>query len=311
MQDLLNRLQWRHLRLLHAISEFGQLSVAAERLAITQPAASRMLAEVETMVGQPLFRRNPKGMTPTPIAEVLIRHAASLLRGLSETVNEVTAFDAGKTGSVRVGAVTGAAVAYVVPAIQALKRSVSGADVHVNVGPSDDLMDGLLNGEHDFILSRVPSGKDTRLFEILRGRVETVEFLLRAGHPLMARTAPLSLEDLAGYGWVIQAPGSPIRQAVEESFIAHGIALPDEIVNTPSLLVTIAYLQTSNSISPISSEVAEILLKSDTGDIKPVRMRQSIIISPYHLIQRKGAVASPLAARLRDLVITAMSETNA
>ncbi len=307
MHDLINRLQWRHLRLIHAINEFGQLSIAAERLVITQPAASRMLAEIETMVGQPLFQRNPKGMAPTPIANVLIRHAGSLLQGLTATVNEVDAFGAGKTGTVRVGSVTGAAVAYVVPAIQALKQDTYGADVHVDVGSSDSLMDGLLNGDYDFVLSRIPPHLDARMFEILRGRVEAVEFLVRPGHPLLRIKAP-ALEDLAGYSWVTQAQGTPMRQSVEESFIARGVALPEEIVNTTSLLVMIAYLQTSDSISPVSSEVADLLRKSQAGVMNTIKIRQSIIISPYHLIQRKRHVPSPLAGRLRDLVIAALSE---
>lgn len=306
MPDLVSQLQWRHLRLIHAIDEQGQLSAAADRLSITQPAASRMLAEIEAMVGQRLFDRNPKGMVPTAIADVLIRHAASLLRGLTATATEVSAFSSGKTGTVRVGAVTGAAVAYVVPAIQRLKQDASRADVHIDVGPSTALMDGLLNGDHDFILSRIPPELDTRRFEIMQGRVETVEFLVRTGHPLTGIVRP-SLKDLAGYSWVIQASGTPLRQAVEESFIANAIALPDEIVNTTSLLVMIAYLQTSDSISPISSEVAGLIRGSGAGGMKTVTVRQSIIISPYHLIQRKSGITSPLAQRLRDMVIDALS----
>jgi transposase len=115
-----------------------------------------MLAEIEAMVGQRLFERHPKGMVPTSIAEVLIRHATSLLRGLAATASEVGAFSSGKTGTVRVGSVTGAAVAYVVPAIQSLKQDANGAEVYVDVGPSDALMERLLNGDYDFILSRIP-----------------------------------------------------------------------------------------------------------------------------------------------------------
>jgi DNA-binding transcriptional LysR family regulator len=306
MQDLINRLQWRHLRLIHSINEYGQISIAADRLSITQPAASRMLAEVEAMVGQRLFIRNPKGMEATAIAKVLIRHAASLLRGLAATATEVNAFSLGKTGTVRVGSVTGAAVAYVVPAIQALKQDAKGADVHIDVASSAALMEGLLNGDYDFILSRIPPDLDARRFEVMQGRVETVEFLVRPGHPLILTERP-NLTHLAGYSWVIQASGTPMRQAVEESFIAHKIALPDEIVNTTSLLVMIAYLQTSDSISPISSEVAELIRRSGAGGMKTITVRQSIIISPYHLIQRKAGITSPLAHRLRDLVIDSLS----
>ena len=306
MQDLISRLQWRHIRLIYAIGEHGQLSVAADRLSITQPAASRMLAEVEAMVGQKLFERHPKGMVPTSIAEVLIPHATSLLRGLAATASEVGAFSSGKTGTVRVGSVTGAAVAYVVPAIQSLKQDAKGAEVYVDVGPSDTLMEGLMNGDYDFILSRIPPDLDARQFEILQGRVEIVEFLVRPSHPVLKIDQP-SLEDLDGYNWVIQPSGTPMRQAVEEAFIAQAIALPEEIVNTTSLLVMIAYLQTSDSVSPVSSEVADMIRKSGAGGMKTIAVRQSIIISPYHLIQRKSGIASPLAHRLRDLVITALS----
>ena len=307
MQGLLNRLQWRHLRLIHVIGAHGQLSRAAESLSITQPAASRMLAEIETELGHALFHRTPKGMTATPIGEVLIRHAGTLLQGLTATVNEVSAFGEGKTGSVRVGSVTGAAVAYLVPAVQTLKREAIGADVHIHVGPSTALIDGLMSGAFDYILSRMPPDRDIRELDIMRGRVETIEFLIRPDHPLLDLEVP-TLQDLAGYGWVIQASGTPMRRAVEESFVTHNVPLPEEIVNTASLLVMIAYLQTSDCIAPVSSEVADLLRTTKAGGVRTIKTRQSLIVTPYHLIQKRNTMMSPLAERLRDLVIAALSQ---
>jgi len=229
-----------------------------------------------------------------------------LLQGLATTVSEVSAFGEGKTGSVRVGSVTGAAVAYVVPAVQALNEEFSGADIHIHVGPSAALIEGLIEGDFDFVLSRVPRDKDIRHFDIRRGRVETIEFLTRPDHPLLRCETP-TLKDLEGYSWVVQGPGTPVRQALEEAFIDHRIALPNEIVNTSSLLVMIAYLQTSDSISPVSSEVAELLRNSRAGGMSSIKVRQSIIISPYHIIQKRDNVMSPLAIRLSDAVFGALS----
>ena len=59
MPNLANRLQLRDFRLIQVIRETGQLALAAERLAMTQPAASRMLAGIERMVGTPVFIRHP------------------------------------------------------------------------------------------------------------------------------------------------------------------------------------------------------------------------------------------------------------
>jgi DNA-binding transcriptional LysR family regulator len=307
MPNLANRLQLRDFRLIQAIRETGQLALAAERLAMTQPAASRMLAGIERMIGTPVFIRHPKGMTPTPVGEILARNADGLLNGLDQTLREVEAVGAGRAGTARVGSVTGGAVAFVVPAIQRLKKTAAGADIHVDVAPSDALIDGLVRGEYDFVLSRIPAGTDARQFTIRRGRVELIRFLVRDGHPLAGR-GQITLGDLGGYEWVIQAPHTPMRQAVEEAFVFQGIALPNEIVNTTSLLVMIAYLASTDAIAPITREVADLLAPEVAGSgLVALDPEEPIIINPYHLISRRNQLMSPLAMQLRELVFAGLS----
>ena len=158
MPQLSNRLQIRDFRLVRAIAETGQLALAAEQLGITQPAASRMLAAIERTIGTSVFQRHPKGMTVTPMGEILARNAITLLNGMEQTAREVEAVGGGRSGTIRVGSVTGGAVAHVVPAIQRLKRDATRADIHIDVAPSDVLIDGLLGGDFDFVLSRIPAG---------------------------------------------------------------------------------------------------------------------------------------------------------
>ncbi|MBA5776176.1 LysR family transcriptional regulator [Stappia sp. F7233] len=302
-----NRLQLKDFRLILAIRDTGQLALAAAQLAMTQPAASRMLAGIEQAIGAPVFHRHPKGMTPTPIGEIIARNAVGLLNNLDRTLGEVHAVGLGRAGSARVGAVTGSAVAFVVPAIQQLKKTAAKADIHVDVAPSDALIAGLLKGEYDFVLSRIPAGTDARQFNIRRGRVEVVRFLVRESHPLAGQKLS-SLGDLAGFEWVIQAPHTPMRQAVEEAFVTRAIPLPDEIVNTTSLLVMIAYLSSSDAIGPISREVGELLgPKGIESGLVALELDEPIIVNPYHLISRKNHVMSPLAQHLRELVVATMA----
>ncbi len=75
----LQQLNLKHLRLIAAIAEHQQLSIAAQALAVTQPAASRTLAEAEARVGVPLFERHAKGMLPTDAGEGLARRARNIL----------------------------------------------------------------------------------------------------------------------------------------------------------------------------------------------------------------------------------------
>lgn len=307
MQVLQNRLQLKDFRLIRAIYETGQLAIAAERMSLTQPAASRMLASIERMVGMTLFVRHPKGMTATPAGEILARNAAGLLNGLEQTLQEVTAVTSGKSGSVRVGSVTGGAVAFVVPAIQKLKANVGSADIYVDVAPSDVLIQGLIDGEYDFVLSRLPPGTDSRQFNILTGRVEIIRFLVREGHPL-AGERKLRLGDLSDYEWLMQAPRTPLRHAIEEAFLSQGLPSPQETVNTTSLLVMISYLTTSDAIAPITQEVVELLgPKVFGGRVAALDVADSVVVTPYHLISRKHQMMSPLATRLRELVFAGLA----
>jgi len=307
MEPLGNRLRLKELRLIDAIAQSGQLAIAAEQLAMTQPAASRMLSGVEKSIGSDVFIRHPKGMKPTAIGEVLARSAAWLIHGLDRTIEEVEAARTGRAGTVRVGAVTGGAVAFIVPAIQKLKQNTLGADIHVDVAPSDVLIDGLQRGEYDFVLSRIPPGTDARLFNIRRGRVEMMRFLVRAGHPLNP-TGPAQLSDLAGYEWIVQAPHTPMRQAVEDAFANRQVPLPREIVNTTSLLVMLAYLASSDAISPISGEVADLLGSEHVGgNLRAIEIDDPIIVHAYHMVTLKSRVLNPIAVKLRDLVIDVLT----
>ncbi|NUT17502.1 MAG: LysR family transcriptional regulator, partial [Cupriavidus sp.] len=59
------RLKTRQLLLLLAVADEGSIHRAAERLAMTQPAASKLLREMEELLSVPLFERLPRGMAPT------------------------------------------------------------------------------------------------------------------------------------------------------------------------------------------------------------------------------------------------------
>ncbi|MCO6188265.1 LysR family transcriptional regulator [Rhizobium sp. L1K21] len=308
MQHLLNRLQLRDYRLIRAIYETGQLALAAEKLSLTQPAASRLLASIEQLTGTALFHRHPKGMTATPTGEIVAQGAAAILNSVEHTLRDASAIASGRSGSVRVGSVTGGAVAFVVPAIQKLKEAAKGADIYVDVAPSHDLVERLLNGEFDFVLARLPGETNTRQFNIRSGRPELIRFVVRVGHPLSLRKG-LTLSDLASYEWILQPPNTPLRQSIDEAFVEQGLELPVETVITSSLLMTIAYLSTSDAIAPVASEVSELLRRETLG--APTTALDladgSINVLPYHLISRRSHLMNPLANRLHELVFSLLS----
>ena len=297
---LASRLMFKHLRLIAAIAQHGQLSLAAQALSITQPAASRTLTETEALIGAPLFERHPKGMTLTAVGDGLARHARNIIEELNEAADEVDQLRLGRGGTVRIGAVTGAAVGYVLPAVRRLKALAPQVDLHIQVATSDELIGDLMMQRLDMVLGRLPVSAKLSDFQTQRASGEQVLIVANAAHPAVGR-ADLSLADLTGHEWVMQGPGAPIRRAVEEALAALNAPLPRNITNTASLLVVIAMLRDPNAVTPISREVADLLTGTQSS-LVVLPIRESIAVAPYSLITLKARRLSPIAARCRDLL---------
>lgn len=301
--DFVKHLKLNQLRLVAAVAEHGQLGRAAAALSITQPAASRMLADIEHRVGAPICTRHAKGMVLTEVGMAIARRAHNSLSELNALSREVEYLKQGGMGTIRIGAVTGAAVGYVIPAVNALKREVAETEIDIDVDTSDVLVESLMAGQADFVLARVPRNHDFSEFDIYPGRTETVRLVVRADHPLLVHDR-VSLRDLAPYDWVMQSHRAPIREAVEAAILEVGAELPRGVVNTTSLLAIMGLLVSSEAIAPMASEVSDLLTSRPVNArLVALPIETEIVMTPYYLLQMKGRQLPPLADRLRTLIL--------
>ncbi|MGL4312323.1 MAG: LysR family transcriptional regulator [Paracoccaceae bacterium] len=300
-------LRLTHFRLIAALSETRNLGKAAEMLGISQPAASRLLAEAETTVGASICTRLPRGVEMTRLGQMLARRAGNLLLELRDTAREIAELRNGSAGTASVGAVTGGAIGFLVPAIQQLMAVSPHADVTVDVSPSDVLVRDLLAGRLDFALARVPAVSESSDIVVEPGLPEAVVLMVRRDHPLSA--APmLDLADLRHHHWIMQSPGTPIRNAVDAAFRDRGIEQPRTVTNSTSLLVTIAMVSSSTAIAPVAREVLDLLSGSAVAArFTDLPLPEPITITPYHLLTARHRTLSPLADRLRLLVSAELS----
>ncbi len=291
------------LQLIQEIADQGQLQSAAETLGMTQPAASRMLAEIERQVGGPLFLRQPRGMEPTEAGRAVLRRARVVLREMASMASDLVNLRDGFAGSVRIGAVTGPAVRFLVQAVRDIKRQAPDADISIDAMPSRELLTLLMAGELDMAIGRILPEFDSQAFNILPMRDEKVSFVVRAGHPL-ARAASVTLTELHGHEWIIQSRGAPIREAALAAFAGLGLTEPFNVVNSPSVLLTLAYLAESDAVAPLSDEVMQLLVRPPiAAGFVALRVPHDIRVSPYYLLDLRRRPLSPLAMRLRERLI--------
>ncbi len=296
-------LKLTHLRMLVAIEDYGQISAAAEAMHISQPAASRMLTEMEAIVKASLYERVARGVVLTPFGEALARRARKILLELREASREMAELRTGNGGSVFIGSVTAPAISLAVPAIRKVSAAYPGIEINVQVETSNVLARELLAARHDFIIGRVPDDLNPRLFVVEEIGIEKACLIVRNGHPL-AEKPVVSLTDLPRFEWVFQPPGTLLRRTVEDIFIAGRVPLPENIVNTSSLLLTLAVVCNTDAIAPVALDMAQFVSgqSSHAGEIRVLQTDFEINVKPYGLITTRERALPPSARLLYDMI---------
>src|SRR5687768_15870287 len=179
-----SRLKTRHLSLLLHLHEHRSVLRAAEAANMTQPAASKLLSEMEGILGVPLFERHARGVEPTWYGQVLIRRARAALSEIGRAHDEIAAMRSGRMGQAAIGTVVNPGTTLVPQAIAAVKRDFPDILIRVEMDYSRPLVAKLLDGQLDIVIGRIlgPEGAGDLEFEPLADEPHSV--IVRAGHPL-------------------------------------------------------------------------------------------------------------------------------
>ena len=96
----------KDMRAFFAIVEEGNISHAAQRLGIAQPALSRQMKHLEENLHVKLFERGSRRIRLTEAGQVLYNRVESILGLVDGTVREITEIGSGTKGTIRIGTIT-------------------------------------------------------------------------------------------------------------------------------------------------------------------------------------------------------------
>lgn len=284
------RLKTRQLMLLIAIEEHGNIHRAAESLNMSQPAASKLLKDLEELIGVPLFERLPRGMRATWYGESLIRHARIALSSLGEAGAEIEALRAGHAGNVSIGAIAGPAMTLLPPALARLNRDHPDLRVSVLVESSDVLLEQLAHNRIDLMVGRLFARHDKRNLQYEPIAEEEVCAIARPGHPLLAVKKP-GLAELAALPWVVPPEGSVLRHRFELMFQNAGLQAPRQVIGTAALVLLPRLLADSDHLAVVPVDVARHYAAHGMVGIVPMEL--SCRMDSFGFITRTDWLLSP------------------
>lgn len=223
-------MNFRQLEIFRAVILSGSASRASELLGISQPAVSRSLAELESVLGFPLFDRVRGRLVTTPEGELFFK----------EVVESFTVFDRLRSSAERIrdfgsGVIKIASLAAmgstVVPrGIGLFSRQYPEIAVTLQVLSSHAVHDLVSSSQYDIGLTADEvdlTGIGHQVFGSFRAVCA-----VPPGSPLAAQDV-VTVEDLHKKSFVALAPGDSVRNALSEAFSRHGVQ-PSIVVETPN-----------------------------------------------------------------------------
>lgn len=287
----------KHIETFLRVFEEGNITRAAVRLHIVQPAVSGQLRKLEAELGVALFERSPRGITPTLAGRRLYRLFMPVLEAVREAERQAHSLCAAPPAIVSVGfnPYTGSAILGSV--LQAFRERCPDVDVRITEDMSPALVERVANGTLD--LAVVNFGGQGRGYASVLNAVPLIEedlvYVERCGAG-GALPTPITLAEVVGKRLVLPTSRHGFRRELEQAAARLSLSLVADLeLNAPAPTLELV------ALGDIATVVPEITALQAAQHL-PLRIRP--IVSPHvkRLVEYVHRRERPLNAPLTVLV---------
>ena len=208
------------IRLAVACAQSGSLTAAAREVHLALAAASRRLRELETALGDSLFDRHARGLSPTAAGRVFVKHGLTLLQTMEQLGGELADLREGVGEHIRLGASTGAIIQFLPPLLAHYGRLKPQVRVELQEQVSDGVAAALREGRSD--IGIFVEGPDLVGLNAQPFRQDELVLVLPKGHRLASTRQAVAFADALDENWISLTTGAAMLQKQQQAALAAG-----------------------------------------------------------------------------------------
>ncbi|WP_158266795.1 LysR family transcriptional regulator [Alsobacter soli] len=221
------RLDLTTLRIFLSVYNLRSLTRAAEREHIAPSAVSKRIHDLELDLDTPLFRRHPRGVSPTAAGEALVRHVQALFANVNRLEADLGAYASGVQGQIRIHAHSSAVVQYLPGDISDFLRQHPGVRIDLREESTNAVLQSVVDGVADIGVygGNVQAPPGTRVLDYRRDHLVAV---LPTDHELAGRDS-LAFSEIQGSDHISLETGSSLQVLLAGAAEAAGMRLSVKI----------------------------------------------------------------------------------
>lgn len=285
------RLKLRDLHILSAVVQWGSMAKAATHLAMSQPAVSEAIANLEDTLRVRLLDRSSRGIEPTIYAHALLKRGHVVFDELRQGIRDLEFLANPTAGEVRVASGEVLTAGLLPAVIDTLSRRYPQIVVRVVQANAAALeFRELRMREADLMLVRIPRSfvEDDLNIEILFDDPLRVVVGARSR---WARRRKITLAELVNEPWIFP-PSQVVSAVVTEAFKAHGLEVPQERVSAGSILLRNHLLATGRFLTVLADSV--LRYNAMQWSLKALRVDLGVKPRSMAIVTLKHRTVSPV-----------------
>ncbi len=298
----LARIRHRHLNCFLEVARSHKVSSAAYALNVSQPAASKTLAELERILETRLFDRGGRGgLTLTPSGRVFLRYAGASIAALKEGLDGLAEARTHGSRVLMVGALAGVAAQFMPRAVKEFRESHV-TIVSIITAANAVMLNQLRVGELDLVVGRLARAEEMQGLSFTHLYSELLVFVVRPGHPLADRSV-FDFSMLEQLTLLLPTADGVMRPIIDRYLIAHGLGALSNSIEARSPDFCRQYVRDSDAIWMISRGVVQHDI--DDGTLRILNVDTSDTQGPIGLTIRADSDPSPTLRMMMDNVTRA------
>jgi len=305
LKALLARLKFKHLALAAEIEKHSSIRKAAQILSLTQPAATKLLQDLEDASGTRIFERGRYGARPTTEGQIFLRHTKLLLSDLYQLTSELGNASIGISGNLRLGVVPSLAPELLSRCIDEMISKNANITITLHEAVTTELLTFLRKNELDIIFGRVIDLKQSKDMSITNIYSESFLVVASPDH-WAAKRQSMSWQQLSECRWTLPQKGTPFREMADELFTKNRAMRPFVAVESSSF-EKIRYLVSGSDLLGILPRT--LALKSQKNkELAVILPNLSVKPAPISLIAIKNRPLTPLIERFINVTSKAAKD---
>jgi DNA-binding transcriptional LysR family regulator len=285
------KIKLRDLHILLAVVQAGSMAKAGTQLAVSQPAVSKAIAEMEHALGVPLLDRSSRGVEPTRYGRALIKRSLAVFDELKQGVKEIEFLSDPAVGDISIGSTEPLSAGLVTSVIDRLSSQHPLMSFQVVQGDPATLLRYLGERQVEIVLARM---SDRRVEEYMNADIlyEDAVVVVAGAQSRWTHRRRIALADLVNERWVLYPPDSILGLAAIKAFHDAGLKPPRAVVTTLSLSMRTSLLATGHFLSMLPASALKFST-THTG-IRTLPIELPSTKQPIGLFTLKNRTLSPV-----------------